>query len=134
MSDVPLQFGLEAVVAHFRENAGVWLEPGHIWARWRDYRRELLAREDDAAREARQAALDARLPELEELIEAKGLPGPSRFERRKPDPALAVECPWCHARPGKGCEVPQVRTPIKGFHPSRVELASAQPTEGAVTA
>ena len=60
VSDVPLQFGLEAVVAHFRENAGVWLEPGHIWARWRDYRRELLAREDDAAREARQAALETR--------------------------------------------------------------------------
>lgn len=129
---VPLEFALQAVVAHFRERPGVWLEPGYIVSRWRDHRRDHLAREDDAMREARQAALDARLVGVDELAAALSIPAgdePVRFAPQKPNPALAVPCPWCNAKAGSGCVVPKVRTPMSGFHPSRTEAGTATKKE-----
>lgn len=33
--DVPKEFALEAVLEHLRDKPGVWLEPGHIYQRWK---------------------------------------------------------------------------------------------------
>lgn len=125
VGDVPKRFALEAVLAHFRECPGVWLEPGHIVQRWRDYRRDQIAREPDEMREARQAALDARLVEaVEELVEAKSVPAPLKFTRREGPNPLNVACPWCKATVGRACTVPQTRDITKP-HPSRIEALEA---------
>ena len=45
--DVPLDFAQQAVVAHFRDMPGVWLEPGFILQRWKDFRRDQFERSDE---------------------------------------------------------------------------------------
>jgi hypothetical protein len=128
VAEVPKDFAISAVVAHFRDRPGVWLEPGHIFQRWRDHRRDQLSREDDAAREARQEALDARLAEIDELAEAKSLPAPgNRYRRRTGPNPLQVVCPWCHAGIGRACRIPQTTTTVQP-HPSRVEAAATKET------
>lgn len=129
--EVPLDFAKTAALAHFRDRPGVWLEPGHIWSRWRDHRRDQLAREDDAAREARQAALDARLAGVDELAEAKAIPADEakvviRRSLHGPNP-LTVPCPWCRAGTGRPCTIPDTRQLTTNPHPSRVE--AVQPKE-----
>jgi hypothetical protein len=115
--DVQLGFAQQAVVAHFRDMPGVWLEPGHILQRWKDFRRDQFERSDEM-REARQAALDARLVEaVEELGEAFT---PPKFQRREGPNPLNVACPWCKASIGRACTIPNTHTITKP-HPSRIE-------------
>jgi hypothetical protein len=128
--DVPKDFALTAIRDHMRDQPGVWLEPGHIFQRWRAFRIDKAARESRDAREARQAALDARLVEAVQELDAAP-PGPLKFGRRTPAPELAVACPWlpCRAKPGNPCVghdgKPLARTP---FHPARTEaLTPTQP-------
>ena len=124
MGDIPKQFALDAVLTHFRERPGVWLEPGHIVQRWKDYRRDQLSREPDEMREARQAALDARLVEaVEELVDATTLP-PLTFTRQEGPNPLNVPCPWCKATIGRACIIPNTRNITKP-HPSRIEALEA---------
>lgn len=122
--EVPLEFARSAVIDHFRDFPGVWLEPGHIVQRWKDFRRDQIAREPDEMREARQAALDARLVDaVEELAEAKTLP-PLKFVRREGPNPLTVPCPWCKATVGRACTIPNTRDITKP-HPSRIEALEA---------
>lgn len=123
--DVPKTYALTAVRDHMREQPGVWLEPGHIFQRWKAYRLDQLAKESREAREARQEALDARLVgTVHEVAAATSID--LKYERRQPAPELAVTCPWppCRAKPGNGCVnhdgTPMKRTP---FHPGRTDLA-----------
>lgn len=117
---------LVAVVDHFRERPGVWLEPGHIVERVRAVRRDRLEREPDWAREARQAALEAKAAEdIAELAARKGIPD-ARFRRPPKNGPLTVRCPWCHAAVGDRCVVPRTEQKMREYHPSRKELADAQ--------
>lgn len=126
IGDLPKDLALRAVREHFRERPGVWLEPGHIMERVRAIRREELEREPDAAREARQDALEAKVAkDVAELAASKGIPGPVKFTRREAN-ALLVKCDWCKAGIGTACTIPGSRdllTKGGGFHPARVEAA-----------
>lgn len=124
--DVPKPFALEAIRGHMRDQPGVWLEPGHIYQRWKAFRLDELARESREARDARQDELDARLVgTIHEIASSTDIE--LKFERRKPAPELGVQCPWqpCRAKPGSPCVnhdgTPMKRTP---FHPGRTDLAA----------
>ena len=125
MGDVPKDFALHAVVAHRRECPGTWLEPGHIVQRWKDDRRDQLAREPDQMRESRQAALDARLAEaIDTVIDNNVIP--MRFTRSSqrtndgPNP-LSVRCPWCRAAENRPCQTPGTNVTLRSPHPSRID-------------
>lgn len=131
LGDVPLTFASNAVIAHFKDYPEVWLQPGHIHQRWRAYRRDQIAREDDRMREARQAALDARnvdelgVTSLVESITAE--PVTLKYVRRSEQHGLnplVIPCPWCKATVGRAC----TNSATKGTtnpHPSRVEAVEA---------
>jgi hypothetical protein len=119
---------LVAVVEHFRECPGVWLEPGHVVQRVRAARRDRLEREPDEMREARQKALEAKVAEdIAELAESKGL-GDVTFQRPGRDSPLTVKCPWCRADVGDRCVIPhtQPEQKMRRFHPSRKELVQKE--------
>lgn len=126
IGDLHRDLALRAVRDHFRDQPGVWIEPGHVYQRVRAYVRDQIEREPREAREARQEALAAKAAEdFDALAERKGLPGPVKFRRRKPAAALSVRCPWCRANVGSRCVVPNTNeVPAGGFHPSRVEAAA----------
>ncbi len=128
ISDVPKDFATSAVVAHFRDCPGVWLEPGHIVQRWREFRQDRAMRESDAERAARQAALDARVAEaIEPAVAATAIPlkytRPSQRQDGKPNP-LSIRCPWCHAGEFRPCKTPNTDVTLRDPHPSRVEAVS----------
>lgn len=133
--DIPLGFARQAVIAHFREKPEFWLNPGHIVERWRAYRRDQLDREEDAAREARQAALDARNVEvlgvasLVESITAEPITPKHvrRSEQHGLNP-LVVPCPWCKATVGRACTNSATKQNTEP-HPSRVEAVEARSKE-----
>lgn len=52
-------------------------------------------------------------------------PMPASLRRTRP-PQLAIECPYCHARPGERCTSPRGRT-LAAPHPSRLDAAK-EPT------
>jgi hypothetical protein len=130
---MPLEFARTAALAHFRDNPDLWLAPGHIHQRWRAHVRDQLAREEDAAREARQAALDARnVADLgvAALAAGKGIPEIKYF-RRSQQPGgnpLTVACPWCKASPGQHCRFPNSTERTKHPHPSRMDALAATHT------
>lgn len=118
IGEVAKQHALQALRDHLREQPGVWIEPGHVYQRARTLRRNELEKEEDALREARQAALDARFADqAAEIAASKGQGRPERG----PNP-LTVECPWCHAAPLTPCTTPgwPVQRPQGGYHPARV--------------
>lgn len=128
IGDLPRDFALKAIRAHLQEHPGVWLEPGHIYQRWKTFHRDQLDREPDHAREARQEALAAKAAEdIEELAERKGLnTAPKPFQPRR-HPELTVRCPWCAANIGNRCVVPNTTTVLSnGFHPCRTEATQHQ--------
>jgi hypothetical protein len=47
IGDLSKDLAMQAVKDHFRTKPGVWLEPGHIVARAREIRRDMLDREPD---------------------------------------------------------------------------------------
>src|ERR1700752_1667575 len=61
MGHLPKDLALQAVVDHFREKPGVWLEPGHVVAAARAISRDRIMRLSDEQRKAREDALDAEL-------------------------------------------------------------------------
>ncbi len=121
--DIPLGFARQAVVAHFREQPGIWLNAGHVVERWRAYRRDQLTRESDEQREARQAELDARLQEAIDEVRTELPSGAPQWVR--PDVnALLVPCPWCRSGIGQRCTFPNTTEYTKNPHPTRVDAAS----------
>lgn len=126
IKDVPVDWAKKAVVAHFKDFPGVWLEPGHIYQRWRTYRLDQVARESREDREARQAALDAAKvdPEILALARAKAIPEEEPKYKRRGMGSKTVACPWCHAGIGRPCVIPGSTDVLKsGSHPSREEAA-----------
>lgn len=123
IGDLPKDLSLRAVRDHLRERPGLWLEPGHIHERVRAIRRDELEREPDEAREARQAALEAKVAEdVAELAASKGIPGPVKFRRPKANPLL-VKCDRCRAGIGTPCTIPGSKDLLSkggGFHPARI--------------
>lgn len=132
LADVPMDFASQAVLAHFKEYPDVWLQPGHLHQRWRAFRRDQLAREENRMREARQAALDAKNVEdlgVTALAEAMSEePVVIKYFRRsqsgQPNP-LSVPCPWCKVMAGHSCRFPNTTQYTQNPHPSRVDAAIA---------
>lgn len=123
--EIPAQFAIAAVVAHFRDRPGVWLEPGHIVERWRAHRRDILDRQTDTERQAYRAAVDARiLDAIEPTVEATKLPAKHTRPSQRTDDAhdpLRVRCPWCRAGEFRPCQIPGTNVTMRDPHPSRVE-------------
>ncbi|MCH9731658.1 MAG: hypothetical protein K0U84_18610 [Actinomycetia bacterium] len=127
IGDCDKHLALQAVRDHLRHKPGVWLEPGHVYEGARAIRRDQLAREPDAMREARQKALEAKAAEqVQELADRKGLP---TFERPKPTPnnPSLIRCPWCKAGVGQPCVIPRSsqRLSKRRYHPARIDAAKA---------
>lgn len=130
IKDVPVEWAKQAVVAHFRDYPGVWLEPGHIYQRWRTFRLDQVARESREEREARQAALDAAKvdPDILALARAKAIPEEEpKFKRGGMNGPKSVKCPWCKARVAQPCVERHSQQPLTktAFHPGRVEAWEA---------
>lgn len=135
MGDCDKQLALQAVRNHLRERPGVWLEPGHVVEGVRAIRRDVIEREPDAMRDARQKALAAKAAEdAAELAERKGIPTGRQYVRKSITGVnpLTVKCPWCRAGLGARCTIPGTQPPQlleehppmrAGFHPSRIEAA-----------
>jgi hypothetical protein len=74
---------LQAVVEHFREQPGVWLEPGHIVANVRSTLRDRYERETLDERNVRLDQLDERLKtRIVETAEIKSITPPRRVFTR----------------------------------------------------
>lgn len=125
IKNVPVEFAKQAVVAHFQEHPGVWLEPGHIFQRWKAYRLDQVARESREMREARQAILDAKAkpdPDILALANSKAIPDDELKYTRRGMGAKSIECPWCKARPKAPCVIPGTSEEFRsGVHPARTE-------------
>lgn len=57
IGDLPKDLAMQAVVDHFADCPGVWLEPGHVKQRVRAIRRDIADRESDEQRMYRQEVL-----------------------------------------------------------------------------
>ena len=124
IGELPREPALKAVTEFRREQPGEWLEAGHIYQRVRAKIRDDLAREPDALREARQAALEAKVAEDAET--RTPWVGPLRHHRPPFNPLL-VRCPHCGVHAGTRCVVPGTnRPPYGGAHPARLDAAQAR--------
>lgn len=130
---LPKDLALQAVVDHFREHPGVWLEPGHIVAGVRAIRHDRFQRQSLDEIEAYNDEMDARLsPKIAELADRKTIPDDDlKFTRPNVNP-LRVPCPYCHATPGRWCATQSTGQPMRhgqGYHPSHIAAAAqaAQP-------
>lgn len=129
IGELDKDLALQAVRDHLRHKPGVWLEPGHVYEGARAIRRDQIARETDAQREARQEALSAKAVEdAAALADRKGIPTTTfaRPAHTPHNPAL-IRCPWCHAAIGHPCVVPRTNdrlTKVR-YHPARIDAARA---------
>jgi hypothetical protein len=121
IGELPKGLAIQAMRDHWREEPGVWLEPGHIFQRVRAFMRDHLEREPDDYREARQAAIDAKAaPDTEDRGHWVG---PLKHHRPQVN-WLKLVCPHCGARAGARCVVPGTnRPPYGGTHPARLDAA-----------
>lgn len=62
IGDMPKQLAMQAVKDHFRTKPGVWLEPGHVIARAREIRRDMLEREPEYHRQPIENEADSYYP------------------------------------------------------------------------
>ena len=116
----------EAVHQHHAQSAE-FLMPAHITAIIKA-RRQQPARYEPLAIEAAPPAPDDRVRRIvDELARRLGW---TRQQQSHTDPALTVECPYCHAQPQRPCTRLVTRGPHRGEHrpirtphPSRVDLA-----------
>jgi hypothetical protein len=127
IGDLPKDMALQAVITHFRECPGVWLEPGYIVAEVKRRRREAWERRSELEREQREAAIDAKVADVvREIAAGKGIPDEDLPSLG--DNPLRVRCPWCNAGPGERCTSPSskpgVRIPLvrQRAHPSRLAV------------
>lgn len=131
LGNLPKDLALRAIVDHFREQPGVWLEPGHIVAGVRAIQRDRYERQSLAELDARQAEQDAQLaPRIRELAESKSIDtAPPATSARPTVNPLRVSCPYCRASAGRPCLSASTRQPMRfgnRYHPSRVDLAAKQ--------
>lgn len=130
IGELPKDLCIRAVIGHFRECPGVWLEPGHIFQRVRAIRRDQLERLDIEDRADYYAAIEAKaIPEIEALAASKSVDAALKFQRPRIN-ALRVRCPHppCKApegRPCRGAGGVELRQAPNGAHPSRLEAAKA---------
>ncbi len=126
--DVPEDFARQAIRDHMRDNPGVWLEPGHIWQRWKAYRRDESGREVARGIHADEAIANQR--RLKAIAEGVGTGAPVARQRKTPDLELSVRCPWgpCRADVGRVC-VGHDGKPLRKtkYHPSRTDAANGIP-------
>ena len=129
IGDLPKDLALQAVRDHRREQPGVWLEPGHVYARVRAIRQDLFMRQPVEQIEARNDAMDARLATvIAELAETAAIPDETPNDivwHPTPRSPLMVRCPWCHASAGQRCFIPGTRQLFRGYHPARHDAAQA---------
>lgn len=117
---------LDAVHGHYAESAD-FLMPGHVTARIRRSRqlpgsvREVLAL---------PSAPPAQPERIESILQTLARRLGWQVERAPDAPTLPVECPYCHALPGKACTRQVSRGPHRGRyvpisrnHQSRIDLA-----------
>lgn len=126
--DVPEAFARQAIRDHMRDSPGVWLEPGHIWQRWKAYRRDESGRE--IAAEIHSAEAIASQRRLKAIAAGVNTDAPAARKRKTPDLELSVRCPWmpCRADVGRAC-VGHDGKPLRKtkYHPSRTDLANGIP-------
>lgn len=104
----------DAVVAHFVERPGVWLEPGFVVARCR------AARQDTSMRSSAVAAVEPPLPGPE--VRERGMAAVREVLGAEPsgEPTWPmVRCGWCKAGEGEPCVLPDGR-PRASAHPARL--------------
>lgn len=78
IGELPKDLAMQAVVDHFTECPGVWLEPGHIVARVRAIRRDMYERESDEERAYRQDAQSLKAAQEMQVIAAGIVMGPTK--------------------------------------------------------
>lgn len=124
IGNLPKELCLAAVRDHLRCCPGVWLEPGHVYQRVRAMQRDLLERESDEAREARQQALEAKA--AADPVEPAASNAPPKYRRPQLN-ALSVPCPYegCKAGVGRWCTNRATGRPRKVAHPARLDAAEA---------
>jgi hypothetical protein len=142
IGDLAKDDALQAVRAHFREQPGVWLEPGHVVTGVRAIQRDRYDRQSEAERAEREAICDAKVAGwAAELEAATAIPDdgkPIRYTRPSTtnDPAVAaraaalkVSCPHCHANIGQPCHNSATGTRLKELpaHHDRVAVAEGRP-------
>ena len=136
IGDLPRELAMQATRDHFREEPGVYLEPGHIYQRVRAIKRDIAEREY-AAEE--RAAIDAKVAAIAAEVAAKrAIPGADPQPRvRNPHDPRRVPCGYCHASAGSPCIAQSTHQPMRQggqrYHPSRIDaaMAPAQPAEDA---
>jgi Zn-finger nucleic acid-binding protein len=93
IGDLQKDLTMQAVVDHFTECPGVWLEPGHIVQRVRAIRRDAYERESDMERAYRQDAQAVKAADEVRSLAAAAVPGPTTKKTprlRKAEDALAL--------------------------------------------
>jgi hypothetical protein len=133
MGHLDKQDALKAIVVHLRDFPNVYMSPGHVVAGVRAKNRDLVQRESDAERKAREDMLDQR-PKLLAMAEKEGcftkaIPGPEKFVRRTASAnSLNVACPYCKATVGRACTNGATGQALRKLpaHPSRMEKFKAQ--------
>lgn len=103
----------DAVVAHFVERPGVWLEPGFIVARCR------AARQDTSMRSSAVAAIEPPIPAPD--VAARGMAAVREVLGAEPGESTwpAARCGWCKAAEGQPCVTADGR-PRGTPHPARL--------------
>lgn len=117
----------EAIHQHHAQSAE-FLMPAHVTAIIKA-RRQQPARYEPLAIEGAPRASDERVRRIVDTLAAR-LGWKRGGGQSHADPAQTVECPYCHAQPGRPCTRLVTRGPHRGehvairqAHPSRVELA-----------
>jgi hypothetical protein len=111
---------VEAIKGHYKESKE-YLMPAHIVSR---ARMMMLDRRDRQTAEEHLAIMAA--PERPELTEQamEGVKAALAEPKVYAQSDRANECPWCKAKPGRGCVTPVTNRPISGVHPSRLEVVT----------
>lgn len=113
---------LAAVTAYYGAVSGRAMQVADLISYGRQIRRDRGMEEPDAARDARQKALEAKVREdVAELAASKAVE--AKYTRPESMGALGVRCPWCRAGVGQRCVVPRTDKPLTKvrFHPARTE-------------
>jgi hypothetical protein len=121
LGDLDANDCLEALRTYYRESTdGRWIMPGHIVQRVRTIM--LRRREEIQVAEFKEIMAQPANPEKTRLA-IEGAKAALAEPKAPPRNDRANECPWCKAKPGRGCVTPVTNRPISGVHPSRLEVA-----------
>jgi hypothetical protein len=127
IGDLHRDLALQAVRGHLRDEPDVWMQPGHVYKRARALHRDMLDRESDEHRIARQTSQESMAADMRRISECVS-GGPSR---RKPAYATprykAARAVMDNFPRGPGRDNPNGGTPehIAAFMSGLAELAAA---------